>query len=194
MNRIEKASGVSPFPPTIVIPEAVYDFTYNVVIHSSVTLHKGKKFVYLVIELSTLSLLYMGRSMFLGLLAHEFLHYAVHTVNFHKKITELESQGNHESPVVIGVIPNKEKMTWQERDQYFYGDPQIWFNDKEVVRAVKDLEAMKFNKTALDDKVMEWIKQGKPMKEYVRGEIKGFRGELWLHQPIIERAKKLERL
>jgi len=193
MDRIEKASEVSPFPPTVTVPEAIFDSFFKIVVHAQLTLYKKMKFVYLVIELSAPSIVYMNKSIFLGLLAHEFLHYVVHTLNLYKKICNLESKGNHESSAIVGVIPHTEGMTATERDRYFYADPTMWFRDDEVIRAVENLDSMKVD-TTLTEKVMQWINEGKPMKEFEREKIIGFKGEPWFHQSILDKAKKLKML
>jgi hypothetical protein len=194
MKKIETASEVTPFPPTHIAPEGTYDFEYKIVVHAHPTLLKTGKFVYLSIELSCPSVLYMDKSMFLGLLAHEFLHYVVHTIGFHRELTERSAKGDGKSPIVIGLIPNKEKMTIDQRDQYFYGDPKVWFKDKEVIQAVGRLESERCSSHghALADKVMEWMNENRLMKEFERGKAVGYKGEITLHQPIIERAKKLK--
>lgn len=193
MERIEAASGITPFPPTHIIPEALYDVDYNIVVYAHPTPVKRNRLVYLSIELSAPPIIYMETSRSLGLLGHEFLHYVVHTVNFHNKLAELESKGNRKSPAIVGVIPNKEKMTLDERDYYFYGNPEQWFKDKEVIEAVKELESKKSSDSsrAVADKVMKWMNEGKPMREFKRGEVTGYKGNIWLHQSIIEKAKKL---
>jgi len=193
MEKIEIASEISPFPPTHVIHEALYDVDYKIVVYAHPTLFKGDRFVYPIIELSAPPIIYMEKSKFLGLLAHEFLHYVVHTVNLHKTLVELESKGNKKSPAIVGVIPNKEKMTLEERDHYFYGNPEQWFKDKEVINAVEELESKKssVSSRAVADKVMKWMNERKPMREFKRGEVTGYKGDIWLHQSIIEKAKKL---
>ena len=193
MEKIERASDISPFPPTVLIPEAMYDFDFNIVVHAHPTLYKGNRYIYPIIELSGPSVLYMPESWFLGLLAHEFLHYVVHTVNLHKKLVEFESKGDSRSPAIVGVIPDKEKMTIEERDRYFYGNPEVWLKDNEVIQAVEELESKRSSGSGrtVADKVMKWMSKGRPMKEFKRGEIIGYKGEPWLHQSIIERAKKL---
>ena len=193
MEKIETASDISLFPPTHVVPEAIYDVDYNIVVHAHLTLFKGYKYVYPIIELSAPSIIYMEKSMFLGLLAHEFLHYVVHTVDLHRTIAELESKGDFKSPAIVGVIPDREKMTLEERDRYFYGDPKVWLKDDELIQAVKELESKRNSSSgqAIADKVMKWMNEGKPMKEFKRGEVVGHKGEIWLHQSIIKRAKKL---
>lgn len=191
MNKLEKASEVSPFPPTVIIPEALYDIDYNQVIHARVTLHKGKmNFVYLIIELSAPSLFYMDNSIFLGLLAHEFLHYVVQTINFKKRFDELEAKGNNKAPILIGNILDKEKKTIKQRDMYYYSDPVKWFNDNEIIKAVEKLDDKKIKTTTMTNKVMKWIKGGKPSKEYKRGSLTGIYGDLWLHPSILEIASK----
>jgi len=40
------------------------------------------------------------------------------------------------------------------------------------------------------DKVMNWIGRGKPTKEFKRGERKGYRGTVWLHDWVIEKGGK----
>jgi hypothetical protein len=39
---------------------------------------------------------------------------------------------------------------------------------------------------------MEWMNENRLMKEFERGKAVGYKGEITLHQPIIERAKKLK--
>jgi hypothetical protein len=194
MKKIETASEVTPFPPTHIIPEGIYDFEYNIVVHAHPTLLKMGKFVYLIIELSCPSILYMDKSMFLGLLAHEFLHYVVYTIDFHRELTERSAKGDGKSQIVIGLIPNKEKMTLDQRDRYFYGNPEVWFKDKEVIQAVGRLESERCSSQgrALADRVMEWMNGNRLMKEFERGKVVGYKGEIILHQPIIEEAKKLK--
>jgi len=193
MERIEKASEISPFPPTVLIPEGVYDSHFNIVVHAHPTIYKENGFVYPIIELSAPSVLYMPESWFLGLLAHEFLHYVVHTVDLHKKLVELESKGDSKSPAIIGVIPDKEKMTLEERDHYFYGKPNVWFKDDEVIQAVEELESKRTSTASrtVADKVMKWMNERKLMKEFKRGGVTGFKGKIWLHQSIIKKAKGL---
>lgn len=192
MERIEQASGVSPFPTTVLVPEGVYDFEFKVVVHAHLTLYKSNSFSYPVIELSAPSILYMPESWFLGLLGHEFLHYVVYTIKFHKKLVELKSKGDSKSPAIVGVIPDKEKMTLEERDRYFYGNPDAWFKDDDVIQAIKKLESEIESSSAREmaDKVKNWMNEKRLMKEFKRGEIVSVKGKLWLHDSILEKARK----
>lgn len=193
MKRIEVASEVTPFPPTYIVPEGIYDFEYSIVVHAHPTLFKVDKLVYLIIELSCPSVLYMEKSMFLGLLAHEFLHYVALTIDFHKELTDRSTRGDEKSAIVI-EIPNKDKMTLDQRDRYFYGNPEVWFKDKEVIRAVGKLESERCSNSGrtLADKVMKWMNEKRLMKEFERGKVVGYKGEIILHQRIIERAEELK--
>lgn len=194
MEKIESASEISPFPPTILIPEAIYDFDFNIVVHACPSVYKRANTVYFTIELSAPSILLMPSLWFLGLLAHEFLHYVIHTINLHKKLVELESKGDSKSKAIVGVIPNREKMTIEERDRYFYGDPEVWLKDNKIIQAVKEIGFLRDTNSGREiaDKVMKWINERRgPMKEFKRGEVTGYKGVVWLHQSIIEKAKSL---
>jgi hypothetical protein len=194
MGKIEKASGISPFPTTIIIPEALYDIDNKIIVHGHDTMIKPSG-IYLIIELSAPSLLFLPKENFLGLLAHEFLHYIAHTIDFHIKLTEKAGSGDTTSDVVGGIIPDKEKMTLTQRDDYFYSDPKTWLIDKEVIDAVNAIDQMRFTKgkdNGAADKIMAWGNKNKLIREFERGKIVGYKGWLTLHQPTIERAKQLK--
>jgi len=193
MERIEEAGEISPFPPTILIPEAIYDFEFKIVVHACPSIFKSGRTVYPIIEIPAPSVLFMPKTWFLGLLAHDFLHYVAHTINLHKKLVELELEGDSESPVVEGVIPNKEELSLEERDRYFYSNPKMWLIDPQIIKALQKLESNVGSKTgqALGDEVMRWMNKRRLMKEFKRGEVTGYRGEIWLHKSIIKKADGL---
>jgi hypothetical protein len=189
IKRVEQETAIR-YPPTIVLPCALFDIDNRIVVDAHVTIGQKGKIIFLQVRFAAPTVALGDDKKLLGIAAHEFIHYVAHTISIYQHAKE---HGTLEG-MSIGEVPSEVKARGiRARDEYHTVAAKDWLNG-ETLEAWDVIEQESFTICKWADLIMkEWINKGYPAEDFKRGSATRPErpGRLVHESDIIDKAKKL---
>jgi hypothetical protein len=189
IKRVERDTAIR-YPPTIVLPCALFDIDNRIVVDAHVTIGQKGKIIFLQVRFAAPTVALGDDKKLLGIAAHEFIHYVAHTISIYQHAKE---HGTLEG-MSIGEVPSEVKARGiRARDEYHTVAAKDWLNGK-TLEAWEVIEQESFTVSKWADLIMkEWINKGYPTEDFKRGSATRPErpGRLVHESDIIDKAEKL---
>jgi len=178
------------YPPTIVLPCALYDVDNRMVIDALVTRGQRGDNIFLEVRFAAPTVAFADDRKLLGIAAHEFVHYVKHTIDIYQ-----HPRGHGSSKVVtIGEVPPEVKaLGIKARDDYHTVAAKDWLSGQ-TLAAWREVEQESFTIAKWAQLVIkEWIRKGYPTEDHPRGTPSrpGKPGRVLQANDVIDKAKRL---
>jgi len=189
IGQIERDTMIK-YPPTVVLPCALFDIDNRIVVDAHVTIGQKGKIIFLQVRFAAPTVAFADEQKLLGIAAHEFIHYVAQTVSIYQLAKE---HGTLEG-ISIGEVPSEVKARGiKARDEYHTVVAKDWLNGK-TLEAWNVVEQESFTVSKWADLIMkEWINKGHPTEDFKRGSATRPErpGRLVHESDIIDKAKRL---
>jgi len=187
ISKIEQNSAIR-YPPTVVLPCALYDVDIRMVVDAAPELVRRGKNAFLQVRFAAPTVALADEKTLLGIAAHEFIHCIKHTIDIYKWI-----EGRALKDMTIGEVPQDIKAKGvRARDEYHTVPAKDWLSG-DVLAACQEIDLESFTYSQWADLIVkEWIGKGYPTEDFERGKaIYVGRGRPIYNSDIVDKAKKL---
>jgi len=188
IKRVEQDAAIR-YPPTIVLPCALFDIDNRIVVDAHVTIGQKGKFIFLQVRFAAPTVAFADEKKLLGIAAHEFIHYVAHTISIYEHMKE---HGTLEGASIGEVPPEVKAKGIRARDEY-HTAAKDWLTGR-TLEAWNAIEQESFTVSEWADLIMkEWITKGYPTEDFKRGSAtRPERPGRVIHESdIIDKAKRL---
>lgn len=189
IGQIERDTMIK-YPPTVVLPCALFDIDNRIVVDAHVTIGQKGKIIFLRVRFAAPSVAFADEQKLLGIAAHEFIHYVAHTISIYQYAKE---HGTLERASIGEVPPDIKAMGIKARDAYHTVAAKDWLTGQ-ALEAWHAIERESFTTSKWADLIMkEWINKGYPTEDFKRGSATRPErpGRLVHESDIIDKAKRL---
>jgi len=189
IKQLEQDTAIK-YPPTIVLPCALYDVDSHMVIDAFVTRGQRGHNIFLEVRFAAPTVAFADDKKLLGIAAHEFIHYVKHTMDVYQ-----HPRGHASSKVAtIGEVPPEVKaLGIKATDDYQTVAAKNWLCGL-TLAAWQEVEQESFTIAKWAQLVVnEWIQKGYPTEDRPRGRPSqlGKPGRVLVANDVIDKAKKL---
>jgi hypothetical protein len=189
IKRVEQDTAIR-YPPTIILPYALYDADNRMVIDALVTRGQRGHNIFLEVRFAAPTVAFADNKKLLGIAAHEFVHYVKYTIEIYQ-----HPRGHGPSKVAtIGKVPPEVRaLGIKARDDYQTVAGKDWLCGQ-TLAAWEEVEKESFTIAKWAQLVTRgWVDKGYPTEDRPRGRPTqlGKPGRVLLSNDIIDRAKKL---